>query len=87
MVELRPDDRLTITCRPGESSAVEITIEHDGRQVVTYETNSRPWAEGTVQIRNVIAMNLDEHYSRDEARELIESVVDEHEVALRELFE
>lgn len=71
--------------RPGEDSSVEVTVLYDGEQIVCYETNSRPWDEGLVQVRNVIAMNLDE-YSRAEALQALTDTVPSHEAELREVF-
>lgn len=87
MVDVQLDDELEITYREGEERTLEVVVTYDAEEVVTYETNSRPWDEGIVQIRNVIAMNLDEGYSREEILDLLEDSIPERESELRALFD
>jgi hypothetical protein len=75
-----------VSYRPGDERTVAVTVTHGGEQVVTYETNSRPWEEGIVQVRNVVAMNLD-GYDRAELIDDLEAAVRDNEAALRALYE
>lgn len=86
VVDVRLDDDLQVSYQPGEKSAIAVVITYEDNLVVSYETNSRPWDEGIIQVRNVTATNLDE-YSRAETLRLLNDAVPAHESELRALFE
>lgn len=87
MIEVQLDDGLQVSYRSGEDSAIEVVICHDNEPIATYETNSKPWDEGIVQVRNVIAMNLNGEYSRAELARMLNESVPAHESELRVVFE
>lgn len=85
-VDVHLDEELTVSYRSGEESAIEVTVVHRNDPIVQYETNSRPWDEGVIQVRNVIASRIDA-YSRAELLNLLNEAVSAHETELQTLFD